>query len=90
MKWVTYYTSFLGGLSDVTVHKDRETATRFFNRNYGRYFQLAGREKFKLPMMYGFIHRRFCGESMAKFKKRFPEWREPKAGGKRIEKGVAK
>lgn len=78
MKWVTYYTSFLGGLSDVTVHKDRATATRFFNRNYGSYFQLAGRERFKLPRAYGYPHRRFCGVSMAQFKKDYPEWRAGK------------
>ena len=71
MRWVTCYWSIRGGLQDVTVHKDRDTATRFFQANYQSYFEIIVPFKAKLPCTYGFPHRKFMGMSMTKFKAKF-------------------
>ena len=71
MKWVTYYDSILGGVRDVTVHKDRETATRYFNSHYRDYFEINTPFKAKLPCQYGFYHRAFYGVSKKTFEKMF-------------------
>lgn len=71
MRWVTYYYSAMNGVFDLKIRKDKETATRFFKRNYSRYFDSCGRTLVKLPMTYGFLHRNFVGQTIVAFKKRF-------------------
>lgn len=88
MRWVTYYYSVKYGVFDLTIHKDKETATRFFKRNYSRYFDLCGRALVKLPMSYGFMHRNFVGQTIVAFKKRFGKSAE--AAIKRAEKKESK
>ena len=71
MKWVTYYWSIIGGVQDVVVHKDRATATRYFQRNHRLYFTINTPFKAKLPCRYGFSHRGFCGETKTAFEKKW-------------------
>ena len=71
MKWVTYYDSILGGVQDVTVHKDRETATQYFKRHYKDYFEVNTPFNVRLPCKYGFYHRAFYGVSKKAFEKMF-------------------
>lgn len=71
MRWVTYHWHIANGISDLTIHKDKETATSFFKHEYRRYFELSGRTKVELPMSYGYGHRKFVGVSIASFKKKY-------------------
>ena len=75
MKYVTYYYSFLGGLSDVTVHQDKDSAVRFYRMEARRYFDVRLPRKTETPTACGFVHRRFCVVSMRLFRKNFPEWK---------------
>jgi len=70
-KWVTFHYSFLHGVQDLVEHENREKATRYFQRNYRNYFELAGPFKAKLPCTYGYPHRKFCGMSKAMFNKTY-------------------
>lgn len=69
MRWVTYYEN-LYNVSGVVVHKDRESATKYFKTHYKSYFQLNRNVQVKLPMRYGFPFRAYCGESLLSFKRR--------------------
>lgn len=68
-KWVTFYTDIFGTVADLTVHDNKEDATKFFKKNYKRYFELAMDIEIKLPMSYGYPHRKFIGMSKLKFEK---------------------
>ena len=71
-KWVTFYYDVLrGGVLNLVVHKDKETATKYFKSNYRNYFQLSQRIKVELPMSYGYPFRKFVGMSKPKFEKEF-------------------
>lgn len=70
-EWVTFYWSLMNGINDLTIHKDKETATKYFKNNYKKYFQLAQEQEVKLPMSYGYPHRRFYGKSKREFDKEF-------------------
>lgn len=71
-KWVTfYYDAFRGGVSNLVVHKDKETATKYFRDHYRSYFQLYQKVKVELPMAYGYPFRKFIGVSKPKFEKEF-------------------
>lgn len=61
----------LGGMDDETViHKDKESATKYFKAHYRDYFQLNPKYiEVKLPMRYGFPFRAFYGVSLLKFKR---------------------
>ena len=75
MKYVTYYYSFLGGLTDVDVHPDKESAVKFYRREAKRYFDgLQLPSKTVPPTACGFTHRRFGIMSIRAFRKVFPEW----------------
>lgn len=70
-KWVTFYEDAFRGIFDYTEHPDRETATKYFKKNYMRYFEMATKIPIvKLPMRYGYPFRAFYGMSLQAFKKR--------------------
>ena len=76
MRWVTYFEDLMmgGKVSDVVIHKDKESATEFFKAHYRGYFQINPKYlKVKLPMRYGFPFRAFYGVSLLKFKRRMME-----------------
>lgn len=75
MRYVTCYDSFLDGLTDVTLHKDEESAIEFYRRG-AKYFFPGIRipTKIKTPNACGFIHRQFKVMSIRKFKKLYPEY----------------
>lgn len=76
MRYVTYYYSFLGGLTDVDVHPDKESAVKFYRREAPRYFSgLRLPRKTTTPNACGFVHRRFGIMSIKLFRKNFPEWK---------------
>lgn len=70
-KWVTYYWSILGGVQDLEVHPDRESATKDFQRRHRNYFELNTPFKAKLPCRYGFWHRGFFGETKRNYERQF-------------------
>lgn len=75
MKYVTYYNSILGGLTDVDVHPDKETAVRFYRREAHCYFNdLRLPAKTTPPTACGFFHRQFGVMSIRAFRKNFPKW----------------
>lgn len=72
MRWVTYYEDVtMGGkVVDAVIHKDKESATKYFKAHYRDYFQLNPKYfKVKLPMGYGFGFRSFNGVSLLTFKR---------------------
>lgn len=70
-RWVTGYYTILGGVSNVTVHKDKATAEKYFKANYRSYFQINTPFKVKLPCTYGFPHRKVFAMSIRAFEKEF-------------------
>ena len=73
MRWVTYYEDIRmnGKVADIVIHKDKESATRYFKAHYRDYFQLNPKYvKVKLPMSYGFVFRSFNGVSLLTFKRK--------------------
>jgi hypothetical protein len=72
MRWVTYFDDLMieGGVADVVLHKDKESATEYFKAHYKDYFRLNNKLEVKLPMRYGFPFRAFYGVSLLKFKRR--------------------
>ena len=72
MRWVTFYDDVMimnGRLTDVVIHKDKESATKYFKTHYKDYFQLNHKHiEVKLPMRYGFPFHSFYGISLLKFK----------------------
>ena len=77
MRWVTYYEDVMimdGKVADIVIHKDKESATRYFKTHYRDYFQINPKYiEIKLPMRYGFPFRAFYGVSLLKFKRRMME-----------------
>lgn len=73
MRWVTfYYDSLRVRAHGLVVHKDRETALKYFNTHCRDYFQLNVRWKAdKLPATYGYPMRKYYGISASAFKKMF-------------------
>ena len=70
-KWVTFYEDIFRGIFDYTEHQNKEAATKHFEKNYGRYFEINAKiPVVKLPMRYGYINRAFYGMSLQAFKKR--------------------
>ena len=82
MKWVTYYDSIMGGVQDVVVHDDRDSATRYFKRHYKDYFELNTPFNVKLPCKYGFYHRAFYGVTKKAYEERFGKIKADKEGKK--------
>ncbi len=74
MRWVTYYENAMlmgGKVADVVIHKDKESATRYFKAHYRDYFQLNPKYiEVKLPMSYGVAFRSFNGVSLLTFKRK--------------------
>lgn len=58
MRWVTYFEDAMvmdGKVADIVVHKDKESATKYFKAHYKDYFLFnPNRIEVKLPMRYGF------------------------------------
>lgn len=80
MRYVTYYSTFLRGLSDVEFHDSKEDAVKFYRKNAHYYFDgLMLPPKTTPPAACGFPHRVFGVMSVRMFRRRFPEW---KGGGK--------
>ena len=74
MKYVTYYNSILGGIQDVKIHSDKESAVRFYRRSAHLYFTgLTLPKKTTVPTACGFVHRMFVVQSLRQFKKEHPE-----------------
>ena len=75
MKYVTYYNS-LGGLSDVTVHDNKDEAVKFYRIEAYRYFDgLRLPAKTTPPTACGTLLGCFAVMSIRMFRKRFPEWK---------------
>lgn len=75
MKYVTYYNSILGGLSDVEFHDNKDDAVKFYRKAAHCYFDnLCLPAKIATPTACGFFHRQFGVMSLTKFKKDFPEY----------------
>lgn len=70
-KWVTYYYSILGGITDLTVHDDKSAAAKFFKKHYRDYFIINTPMRVKLPCTYGFPHRKYCATTKSVFEKEF-------------------
>lgn len=72
-RWVTfYYNLLLDHVSDLRIHEDRETALKYFKKHCNDYFELNTHFKAdKLPAVYGFAWRKYCGISAIQFKKEF-------------------
>ena len=68
-KWVTFYEDVFCGVRDYVEHPDKETATRYFKAHYRQYFQLSTRIDVKLPMSYGYLHRKYRGMTLRQFQK---------------------
>ena len=71
MRYVTFYYSFLNGLSDVDFHNDKDSAIAFYRRNAKHYFNVRLPRKTVVPTACGFPHRQFCVASIRAFNKRF-------------------
>lgn len=72
-RWVTFHYDVISEkASALKVHSDKETALKYFNQNYKRYFEVNTNFKAnKLPCSYGFTFRRYYGISAQSFKKQF-------------------
>lgn len=70
-KWVTFYEDIFSGVSSLKVHDDKEKATAYFKSAYRSFFQLSCKSEIKLPMSYGYPHRRFRGMSKRMFEKEY-------------------
>lgn len=68
-KWVTFYEDIFNGISDLKIHENKETATDYFKKHYRIYFQMSTKINVKLPMSYGYAHRKFKGMSKPMFEK---------------------
>jgi hypothetical protein len=75
MRYVTFYSTFLGGVSDITVHKDKATAVQFYREEAPSYFNglLRLPKTTEPPTSCGFPHRYFSVMSLRMFKKEYPE-----------------
>lgn len=75
MRYVTFYETFFGGISDITVHKDKATAVKFYRKEAPTYFNglLRLPKTIEPPTACGFPHRNFSVMSMRKFKAEYPE-----------------
>ncbi|MBO6292687.1 MAG: hypothetical protein J6N51_10610 [Selenomonas sp.] len=76
MRWVTFYHDVMHGkvVVDYKEHKDKAAATKYFQQNYAKYFQLAQKIKCELPMCYGFAFRAYYGCSIRTFKSKWGEY----------------
>ena len=73
MRWVTFhYNALTDKVSALTVHKDKETALKYFNKNLNNFFEINTNFKARdLPATYGYALRKYCGISARAFKKEF-------------------
>lgn len=73
-KWVTFYYDILNSqIKDYKEHKNRQEAEEHYLKNYRKYFELNRQIKknFKLPFVYGYPTRKYCGMTKYKFDKMF-------------------
>ena len=81
MRYVTFYRSFLGGLSDVKFHVKKDDAVKYYRKAAHGYFDnLRLPAKTTPPTACGFAHRMFGVMSLTKFKRLFPEYFTTKEG----------
>ena len=77
MRWVTYFEDVMimdGKVADIVIHKNKESATKYFKVHYRDYFKLNPKYmQVKLPMRYVFPFRAFYGVSLLTFKRRMME-----------------
>lgn len=85
VKYVTYYYSIIGGLSDVEFHSGKDAAVKFYRKAaFGYFDNLRLPAKTTTPTACGFVHRYFGVMSLAKFKKEFPEYFTANEEGRRV------
>ena len=73
-KWITFYEDILRNkISNCAIHDNKEEATKHFKNHYKQFFQLSQNIEVKLPMSYGYPHRKYRGMSVIKFKKVYGE-----------------
>jgi len=72
-RWVTFYYDMIREhVWDLKIHKDRETALKYFNKHCKDYFEINSPFKAdKLPASYGVIFRKYYGVSATRFTKEF-------------------
>lgn len=76
MRYITCYDSFLGGLTDVVFHEDKESAIKFYRRGAKYYFPgIVMPVKIKTPNACGFPHRQFRIMSAKRFNNLYPEYK---------------
>lgn len=73
MRYVTFYYDLLRKqVSDLKIHKDKETALKHFNSECYKWFELGTKFKAdKLPATYGYPMRKYYGISARAFKQMF-------------------
>ena len=70
MRYVTFYWSIMGGITDIEEFKTKEEALKNFRANYRSYFQTHDRFMPRdTPCAYGFPHRKYYCMSIRRFKK---------------------
>ena len=71
-KWVTFYYGITDGVRDLVEHKDKASAEEYFIKNHRKYFSNNTELKnIKLPMSYGYPHRKFYVMTKYKYEKYF-------------------
>lgn len=73
MRWITFHYDILTNrISALKVHENKETALKYFNSTMKNFFELNTDFKAdKLPVVYGYAFRKYCGISARAFKKEF-------------------
>jgi len=68
-KWVTFYRGLLCGDKDFKVHKDKQTAERFYKSQVHYYMRIRPQQKIRLPICMSIWSGSFIGISAIRFKK---------------------
>ena len=68
-KWVTFYHGLFCSDKDFRVHKDKQTAEKFYRVHITDYMRIEPHQKIRLPMCIGIWSGSFIGISAIRFKK---------------------
>ena len=68
-KWVTFYRGLFCGNKDFRVHKDKQTAEKFYRAHITDYMRIKPHQKIRLPICVSIWSGSFVGMSIIKFKK---------------------
>ncbi len=68
-KWVTFYSGLFCGEKDFVVHKDKQTAERFYKAHVTDYMRIRPQQKIRLPICMSIWRGSFIGISAIRFKK---------------------